>query len=121
MGGKFAAFVLANHRINGFMGDAYTLLLQTAGYLPWRPLIVPYQFNDAPSQHIVQPSVARRMTQAGPCHVVGFVPYILAVRRGVTSYFTAYRRFVDSYGAGNHLQSLTLLFSQVNCVPLLTG
>ena len=93
MGGKFTAPVLADHRINDFIGDAYTLLLQTTRYLPWRPLIVPYQFNDAPFQRIVQPSVARRMTQVGPCHIVGFVPDILAARRGVTSYFTAYRQF----------------------------
>lgn len=121
MGSQFPAFVLADEGVNGFMGDVYTLQLQTSGYLPGRPLLVFYELNDAPLQHIIQPPVAGRMTPAGFCHVMRLIPYILAARRGVTLYLTAYRRFVDSYGTSNHFQSLTLLSSQVNCVPLLTG
>ena len=32
--------VLAEHGVNGLVRDTYALPLQTAGYLPWRPLLV---------------------------------------------------------------------------------
>ena len=85
MGGELAAPVLANYRVNGLVRDAYALPLQTAGYLPWRPLLVPYQFNDAPFQHIVQFSVSGCADLPGICLAMGLVPHVLAVSCGVAS------------------------------------
>ena len=121
MGGQLTAPVAADDCVDGFMRDVYAFPLQTAGYLSRRPLSLPYQFHDAPFQQPLQPPVPGSARLPGLGHVVGLVPYILAVRGRVAPDLTAYRRPMDSYGASNYLQSLTFLFSQVNCVPLLTG
>ena len=119
--GEISAFITADDGVDGLMRDIYTFTPEASGYLPGRPLLLTDQFCNAPFLHGRQTSVAGRMTLAGFRHVMCLVPYILAVGRGVASDFAAYRRFVDSYGTSNHFQSLTLLSSQVNCIPLLTG
>lgn len=76
--------ILADHLVDGFMGNAGSLLRQIAGYLFGRPLLLNDILLDAPCQSGVHRAVSRGTVLALTGKTVCLVPDILTVIRHIT-------------------------------------
>ena len=118
---QLSALVRTDHLIYPLMRYEHPLLLQPAGYLPRRPLLGPQQ-----SPRFSQDS--RTALPVADCpltplhgHHVRHRPAVLAEAVAVPFQLPAYRTLVDTYLPSNGCLCLSLLFSQIDCVSLLTG
>ena len=119
--GQLARLICPYELVDGLMGDLHALLLQIAGDLGWRPLLVHDELLDTPDELRGLPAVAWLTVAALHGLLMRLLEVITAVTSTVAFKLTADGRFTYSNRFGDGLLCTTLLSFQINVVPLLRG
>ena len=118
---KFSRLIITYEFVDGLVGYAYAFYSQEAWDLFGRPLLVLDQLLYLPTHFGFDGAITRSATFFTFCALVCLCPNVFAVLGWITLDFSADSWFWYFYCLRNGLVRLVLLYSQMDCVSLLTG